>query len=169
MFDGRSFPALHGRASLKRRRHHPLVRRPPRFPALHGRASLKPFAWSADMPSSRQFSRPSRAGLIEAPRPAAHGRAPPPCFPALHGRASLKPDVSGRVADHLARFPALHGRASLKRHLRHRDGRHRERFPALHGRASLKPGVGERQLLAGHGFSRPSRAGLIEARWRGRP
>ena len=64
--------------------------------------------------SSKVFSRPSRAGLIEASPPTTTSRLPR-CFPALHGRASLKPagvDMAG-VREALS-FPALHGRASLK-------------------------------------------------------
>ena len=37
-----------------------------RFPALHGRASLKPVPCSVTVIISTSFSRPSRAGLIEA-------------------------------------------------------------------------------------------------------
>ena len=36
------FPALHGRASLKRRNNRTAGGEMGRFPALHGRASLKP-------------------------------------------------------------------------------------------------------------------------------
>ena len=61
-----------------------------------------------------EFSRPSRAGLIEA---LASERGPcPACpgFPALHGRASLKRQVRPRQDLAVQCFPALHGRASLK-------------------------------------------------------
>ena len=186
-----SVPALHGRASLKRprRRPRPYLRR--RVPALHGRASLKPWSSLVPPPPTGPCSRPSRAGLIEAGSagracrrhtrrvPALHGRAslkhrqtalryfaPPLGVPALHGRASLK--RRARRARPRARrsVPALHGRASLKPPRRPAGAeRPGDGVPALHGRASLKPprrrGGAERNAKL---CSRPSRAGLIEAR-----
>ena len=133
------FPALHGRASLKRLPRHPGPDRLRHFPALHGRASLK-----------RRAVRGGGGG--------------PRDFPALHGRASLKhsrrPPRPGGRGRH---FPALHGRASLKRHRMCRPGRLNPHFPALHGRASLKQQTRNDFSTGPSIFSRPSRAGLIEA------
>ena len=182
------FPALHGRASLKRR--------PPAGAALlarrafsrPSRAGLIEAAHRKSLSAAcPEFSRPSRAGLIEAGRSRRGRGRPAACFPALHGRASLKRARPRRRAARLRRFPALHGRASLKRaafrradrgdrgfpalhgraSLKHdpagRVAGRVDRFPALHGRASLKRGQdgGSGRTLAA--FSRPSRAGLIEA------
>ena len=110
------------------------------FPALHGRASLKRQAALASGSSCAAFSRPSRAGLIEARCVPPQSNAVPGDFPALHGRASLKPGSLPARPDRFTHFPALHGRASLKR------------GPRRAGRAARCT------------FSRPSRAGLIEAR-----
>ena len=91
------------------------------------------------MTANSEFSRPSRAGLIEAGRRNEPGCQPYDRFPALHGRASLKPLLEPApgdgewlfsrpsraglieapkftllLSDQMG-FPALHGRASLKR------------------------------------------------------
>ena len=137
LFTFTSFPALHGRASLKRRRRH-------------------------DGGDATDVSRPSRAGLIEAPTSRQSQRAAAR-FPALHGRASLKHARCRPAARRHLGFPALHGRASLKRRALTEAPGESVRFPALHGRASLKPPAPAAAAGRAGRFSRPSRAGLIEA------
>ena len=134
------------------------------FPALHGRASLKPRTRAAASRMNSRFSRPSRAGLIEAPR---RRRRPP------HGATGFsRPSRAGLIEARSpgagpgrtpSRFPALHGRASLKRDRPATLEVPRRRFPALHGRASLKLIVPMTYYFSSFKFSRPSRAGLIEA------
>ena len=183
------FPALHGRASLKhsdcdgKTLRDKRFSRPSRaglieaftsaaaywpdsgcFPALHGRASLKRLRAAGLVPHVQEFSRPSRAGLIEASATRSGYEWGYCRFPALHGRASLKRvGFDGGMWAHGRRFPALHGRASLKRGDARPLGRRGRGFPALHGRASLKRAGGVVGRAGVGEFSRPSRAGLIEA------
>ena len=55
-----------------------------RFPALHGRASLKLLA-DEERAVLVLFSRPSRAGLIEAPPPPRYGSSRAAVFPPFTG------------------------------------------------------------------------------------
>ena len=115
--------------------------------------------------ATRRFSRPSRAGLIEARVPPRRrpGRGG---FPALHGRASLKLRVDVGQDDSSARFsrPSRAGLIEAARRSRWRRPPSAFSRPSRAGliEASKRPCTSP----ASPAFSRPSRAGLIEA---GRP
>ena len=181
-------PAPHGRAPLRRGRTVSYSRGHTGRPAPHGRAPLR-LGGQGVVGVETKSSRPSRAGSV-----AARCCGPPRRSSSRSSRPSRAGSVAAspgmRCAAGQVRRPAPHGRAPLRR-CRGRRSRRRslpvvppltgglrcgvilvvwvaagiEGRPAPHGRAPLRQADAGRHV-AGHGSSRPSRAGSVAAFWK---